>query len=96
MIGALANTFLRDTNLHSMNFVGVDFGKAILRRADLSGANLSGTDCKSVNIDSCDLQSVILTKSKNLTQKAVNCAKGSAQTELPIGLVKPDHWLEVE
>ena len=88
----LSNADLRDARLR-----GADLRGANLRGANLSGAELSNADLRDAILRGADLSEAILSgadlsKAKDLTQSQVDSAKGSEDTRLPTGLVRPRHW----
>ena len=83
----LSIAFLRDANLRGANLSGADLRGARLRGADLRDAILSGADLSEANLSGADLS-----EAKDLTQSQVDSAKGSEDTRLPTGLVRPRHW----
>ncbi len=104
----LAKLDLRGADLRGADFRGADLGDADLAKADLRGADLSllylrgaylwGADLREARIDWADLHEAVLIKAnlsqtRNLTQDQIDSARGSAQTQLPEGLKRPDHWM---
>jgi uncharacterized protein YjbI with pentapeptide repeats len=55
--------------------------------ANLSDARLNGANLSGAEVDGVDLSEV-----KYLTQEQLNSADGDANTRLPEGLQRPDHW----
>ena len=88
---------LYDANLRGANLYDADLTGARLRRANLSGATLRradliGADLEDANLEGADLEGADLSIARNLTQEQINSADGNAETKLPEGLKRPDHW----
>ena len=97
----LANTCVKDHDLHGANFDGANatlmcmsfanFTNASFRGTELSGANLAGAKMDGADLTGAktSITSFIgtdLTKTKGLTQAQLDIACSDAETKLPAGL----------
>jgi uncharacterized protein YjbI with pentapeptide repeats len=97
----LANTCVKEHDLHGANFDGADatlmcmsfanFTNASFRGTELSGANLAGSKMDGADLTGAKMSitsflGTDLTKVKGLTQKQLDVACGDAATKLPPGL----------
>ena len=83
---------LRGADLEGADLTGTWGPYADLRGADLEGAHLIGADLKGADLEGADLEGADLSIARNLTQEQLNEAQGNAETKLPEGLKRPDHW----
>ena len=98
----LSNADLSGTSLFSTDLVG-----AKLQEADLSGANLVKADLSSSDLEGATFADATLTEanlegallvgsqledSKGLTDEMIEKAFGDADTSLPDGITRPEHW----
>jgi Pentapeptide repeats (8 copies) len=83
LVGAdLVRADLRAANLRGAYLIGAD-----LRGADLRGADLIGADLRGARLGGADLRGAIF-----VTQSQLDAAAGDADTRLPDGLTRPEHW----
>jgi len=97
----LANTCVKDHDLHGAdftgadatlmcmsfaNFTGVSFRNAELSGANLAGAKMDGADLTGAGTSITSFLGTDLTRVKGLTQKQLDIACGDATTKLPPGL----------
>ena len=75
-------------------FLGIaDLQAANLQEADLSGANLFGANLRRADLQAARLQGANLQGALNLTQEQINEALGDENTQLPVHLQRPKHWI---
>ena len=83
----LSGAILAEANLSYARLEGANLSEAFLDGADLSGARLDGADLSGARLERADLRKIT-----DLTQEQLNSADGDANTRLPDGLQRPDHW----
>jgi uncharacterized protein YjbI with pentapeptide repeats len=97
----LTRAHLVGANLTRAHLGGADLGGAYLIWADLRGADLGGADLGGAylggvdgegNLTGAHLVGANLSGAMRLTQIQVDSAKGSEDTKLPQGLIRPEHW----
>ncbi len=88
----LHNANLKDADLSGANLRAADFRSAYLVGADFYGADFNGAKLQKVNLYTADLCSADLHFARELTQKALDSAKGDELTKIPKALQRPDHW----
>ena len=88
---------LVDANLGYADLIGANFSEADLSRAslseaDLSEAKLGRTDLTEADLSRANLSEADLSEAVGLTQVQIDSARGSQNTKLPEGVVRPAHW----
>jgi uncharacterized protein YjbI with pentapeptide repeats len=86
-----ADYFGRD--LRKKDLRCMDLRNACLIAANLEGADLTGTDFIGADFRDTNIKGANLSKSIFLTQSQINVAKGNSNTNLPVSLFRPKHWV---
>jgi uncharacterized protein YjbI with pentapeptide repeats len=73
---------------------GVALRGSVAIAADLRGADLERCDVLGVDLRDADLSGADLGRAIYLTQMQVNSARGDGRTVLPVGFVRPSHWVD--
>ena len=92
----LLGTTLTGARLYEADLTDAWLGGANLTHAWLGEATLTGADLGGATLTGADLSGANLTGAHDLSQEQLNAANGDSETELPLGLQRPEHWLAAE
>jgi uncharacterized protein YjbI with pentapeptide repeats len=79
------------TRFGEANLTGAYLGAANLTRAYLGAANLTGATLNAANLSGADLRTA-----SGLSKEQLDQTDGDATTQLPKGVLPPDHWRSAE
>jgi hypothetical protein len=80
-------------SLPGENLRGADLRGSLLLAADMSGSDLRDCDLLAADLRDAQLDGADLSTALFVTQMQVNAARGNLTTKLPIGTVRPSHWI---
>ena len=88
----LARADLAGQDLRQRDLRGATLRGAVLIAARLGGLDLTHTDLLGADLRGADVTGARLADALFLTQSQVNAMRGDAQTTLPDGVRRPQHW----
>ena len=98
----LQGALLAESNLHGTLLIGAKLQRASLAGANLLAAVLVGSNLQKVTMAKtkfhgallwkADLRGADLSEATGLTSQQLELTKGNADTKLPAGVERPEHW----